>query len=260
MNGSAPAALPAALNYLASGCSVIPIVPGTKRPAVAWSEFQGRRPTRAEVRGWWAERPPAGVAIICGRVSSVAVLDGDPRNGGHESLAGRPLPPTPTVSTGGGGWHYYFAVGSTPIPKGKLLPGVDLQAEGSYVVAPPSLHPNGTRYAWAPGRAWGEVPLAALPFWVRALVRERAQAQAARPSAEPYAGPSEGGDWSIETVLSRLAGVRKWRRGWLAICPAHLDHDPSLSVALGDDGRLLFYCFAGCTYGAVRDALERVPA
>ena len=33
---------------------------------------------------------------------------------------------------------------------------------------------------------------------------------------------------------------------WLARCPAHDDKHPSLSVAEGDDGRVLVKCWSGC--------------
>src|SRR4051812_22288676 len=36
-------------------------------------------------------------------------------------------------------------------------------------------------------------------------------------------------------------------RGWMAHCPAHKDRTPSLSIAEGDDGRVLVNCFAGCS-------------
>jgi len=37
--------------------------------------------------------------------------------------------------------------------------------------------------------------------------------------------------------------------GWLCVCPVplHDDHRPSLSVGLGDDGRVLLHCHSGCT-------------
>ena len=42
---------------------------------------------------------------------------------------------------------------------------------------------------------------------------------------------------------------------FVAKCPAHEDASPSLSVA-ERDGKLLFNCFTGCTYDAVRESLE----
>ena len=33
---------------------------------------------------------------------------------------------------------------------------------------------------------------------------------------------------------------------WSSRCPAHDDHSPSLSVGIGNDGRTLAHCFAGC--------------
>jgi putative DNA primase/helicase len=44
--------------------------------------------------------------------------------------------------------------------------------------------------------------------------------------------------------------------GWSARCPAHDDHNPSLSVSESDDGRVLIYCHAGCSAKAVCVALD----
>jgi hypothetical protein len=53
---------------------------------------------------------------------------------------------------------------------------------------------------------------------------------------------------SIETLLSRLDGVRKTKVDtWLARCPSHGDRSPSLSIRACDDGRILIHCFAGCS-------------
>lgn len=51
---------------------------------------------------------------------------------------------------------------------------------------------------------------------------------------------------SIDLVLSRLERVRPYGKGYTARCPAHNDRTASLSVAAGDDGRILMHCFAGC--------------
>jgi putative DNA primase/helicase len=56
--------------------------------------------------------------------------------------------------------------------------------------------------------------------------------------------------------LAKALGGRRYGRQWQARCPAHDDHDPSLSVCEGDDGRILVHCHAGCEQGAVIDALR----
>jgi len=167
----------AALEYLARGWSVIPVEPRGKRPLVAWLEFQDRQPTAAEVTGWFGRWPEANLGIVTGVVSGLAVLDVDAGHGGAQSLVGLenahgPLPRTITVATGGGGRHLYFShPGGVVHNKVGLAPGIDLRGDGGCVVAPPSLHPSGRRYAWAPGCAPGQERLASLPPWLRQLAR-----------------------------------------------------------------------------------------
>ncbi len=59
----------------------------------------------------------------------------------------------------------------------------------------------------------------------------------------------------IELLLSKLPDVKRNSQGWQARCPAHDDRRPSLSIAKGDDGRVLVRCHAGCTTEAVVSAL-----
>jgi bifunctional DNA primase/polymerase-like protein len=247
------AALTAAGWYLAAGLAPIP-VNREKRPMVEWRDFQTRRPTEDEIREWFTRWPLAGVALVCGAVSRLAVIDVDPRNGaGGEALAVR-LPGTVTVLSGGGGRHLYFALrpGERVSKVGSLMAGVDLQAEGACVTAPPSLHRNGRRYRFAPGLGLGEVPLAPLPAVVRGLVSRRNLERSAplrRQTREAASG------LTAEAVLGRLHRVRRIAAGWSACCPAHEDHKPSLSVGEGDGGRVLLYCHRGCSFGSILHAL-----
>lgn len=55
-------------------------------------------------------------------------------------------------------------------------------------------------------------------------------------------------------LLQRLAGVRQSGRGFLALCPAHEDRNPSLSITPAHD-RLLLYCFAGCSVESITAAI-----
>ncbi|MCO5107132.1 MAG: hypothetical protein M9907_08625 [Burkholderiaceae bacterium] len=61
---------------------------------------------------------------------------------------------------------------------------------------------------------------------------------------------------SVEALVPHLKRVRRVGRNRLvACCPAHPDRGPSLSVAEGDDGRILIHCFAGCAPLAVLEAV-----
>lgn len=63
----------------------------------------------------------------------------------------------------------------------------------------------------------------------------------------------------IQDVLAalRAKGKRVVRsgNGYTAQCPAHDDRDPSLSIDVGDDGRALLHCHAGCASADVVRAL-----
>ena len=51
---------------------------------------------------------------------------------------------------------------------------------------------------------------------------------------------------SLSDFLASLKGVKQAHGGqYMALCPAHNDRNPSLSVIL-NDSRILLKCFAGC--------------
>jgi hypothetical protein len=52
----------------------------------------------------------------------------------------------------------------------------------------------------------------------------------------------------IDQLLDKLEKVRRaGPNKWLACCPAHADKNPSLSIRLADDDRILIHCFSGCS-------------
>src|SRR5262245_44730707 len=60
----------------------------------------------------------------------------------------------------------------------------------------------------------------------------------------------------IDLVLQRLKGIKKTANGWDAVCPVHDDHDPSLGVAVTEDGTVLLKCRSqGCSAEAVCKAI-----
>lgn len=55
-------------------------------------------------------------------------------------------------------------------------------------------------------------------------------------------------DDPISSILAALPGIKQVGDGqWSARCPAHDDRHASLSVSVGDDGRVLLHCHAGCS-------------
>ena len=141
---------------------------------------------------WWRQSPHANIAVACGPVSGIVVLDVDSEEGLHLLRdKGLVLPDTRCAKTGRG-YHFYsqdpgvktknFANGETAFP----LPHVDFRGFGGYVVIPPSVHESGRRYEWS-----NEAPIAPLPSWLRELVTEPDQRQAAPacPSIPPANDP-----------------------------------------------------------------------
>ena len=53
------------------------------------------------------------------------------------------------VRTGSGSTHLYFECGSPTPSRANILPGIDVKADGGYVVAPPSLDVSGVPYRFA---------------------------------------------------------------------------------------------------------------
>lgn len=60
-----------------------------------------------------------------------------------------------------------------------------------------------------------------------------------------------------EEIAGALGGVKRGEN-WLCFCPVHDDATRSLSVKDGKRGKLLIYCFAGCSFLALRESLERL--
>ena len=174
--------------YVKRGWPVFPLKPKNKIPLTNHG-FKDATLDTALIKEWWAKWPDAGIGIVTGALSGLAVIDVDPRNGGEDSLRELEkfhgiLSDTPQVVTGGGGFHYYFR-----IPPGKELRckhnalgrGVDLKADGGYVCAPPSLHPSGKKYEWEVSCGL-ETTLADLPGWVAALLSDAPIKNTAMPS------------------------------------------------------------------------------
>lgn len=61
----------------------------------------------------------------------------------------------------------------------------------------------------------------------------------------------------VERIARTLGGACKKGGGWDCRCPCHDDRKASLSLSIGDGGRLLWNCHAGCSQDVVHDGLRK---
>ena len=146
-----------ALNYVNQGFSIFPLRSKSKVPAISGG-FLASTTNTDIIDAWWSERPKSNIAIATGdRSGGIVVIDIDVDEikgiDGRESIREwekkySKLPATATAITGRGGIHLYYKSSLQLPSKINLLDGVDIRANGGYVVAPGSIHENGREYIW----------------------------------------------------------------------------------------------------------------
>ncbi|WP_057795258.1 bifunctional DNA primase/polymerase [Roseovarius atlanticus] len=153
--------LECALAHAAAGIKIIPVRTKTeispsgnirkaKSPFI--TDWPARATTDAEtIRAWFDKFPDAAPAIVTGEENGFDVLDIDVKKDcdGFEELRKLRIPNgalSPVlVDTPSGGTHYYFKHHSgLRNSEGELAPGIDVRADGGYVLAPGAVVEMGT--------------------------------------------------------------------------------------------------------------------
>ena len=205
----------AAEAYSRAGLRVFPVQPKAKIPVSAW---RGVAP--GGDLGGWAANGRRNIGLACGHEARVVVLDVDGEEGArslaaleHEHEA---LPPTRVQRTGGGGRHYLFrcpeelSLEQIKNTANVIGAGLDVRAEGGYIVLAPSEHESGARYAWE-----NDLELAPLPVWLhRRMTRTRPPKEGTKASVPtgPQASMSESraAKWAAKALAEeadRLSAI-----------------------------------------------------
>ena len=100
-----------------------------------------------QITKWWDMWPDSNVGIATGNGLTVLDVESYGETELERLIDGQEWPRVSTVYTGGGGLHFYFAGNGRNSVK-QLGHGIDVRGAGGFVVAPPSLHASGVRYAW----------------------------------------------------------------------------------------------------------------
>lgn len=148
-----PSVRDAAVSYFYDGLSVIPLT--GKEAKIKWTIYQEEIAIPQTIHHWHKTGLLKNVGIVCGQVSKNLVvmdLDGQSSIEAFESKFPHLLD-TFTVLTGSGkGKHLYYRVECLPPTTRLVYPNhqaIELRANGCYVVAPPSIHPE-THAAYRP--------------------------------------------------------------------------------------------------------------
>lgn len=193
-----------ALEYASTGFRVLPVhgvVDGhCTCPRGASCAARGKHPrlgawtqhaTTEEhvVRQWWAQWPTTNVGLAMGGEERLVALDIDGEKGraslAELEAAHGPLPLTLTSVSGRaeGGEHRLFRVPDhlaiEVLNRVGFMPGLDTRGEGAQIVAPPSVHASGRRYAWK-----HVVPIAELPRWLHDRVAQGAPRRLPSPRVQ----------------------------------------------------------------------------
>lgn len=218
----------AARDYLGRGWPIIPLF--GKLPAIpAWKEYQSRIPTAREVERWFADRkrPTSGIGVVTGKLSGLVVVDCDSQEDAaywEQHYQKSPL----VVLTGGHGVHFYYAMPDGVEVRnraGVLGRKIDIRGEGGYATVPPSLHPNGRHYFWAPDVA--SLPLPG--FDVTWLIDK---SQPARPTSREVSAKVRNAVAYIRRIHAK-AGERGHNATFRAACKlrdAGLSEDEAMRV------------------------------
>jgi hypothetical protein len=188
--------LKAAQSYLAFGFSVIPLGLDKRPMLKSWRSFQKRMALPDQVDSWFEQWPDSGVGIVTGFLSRLVVVDLDSQkaiNYVRDKIKHKP----PTVKTGKG-YHLYYRY---PVEKDirnsvNQELGLDIRGDGGYVVAPPSIHPSGVRYAWSQRHIWNTQ----MPVLPEFLIEERRKEYQGNETDQPH--------WAVEELQGITEGGR----------------------------------------------------
>lgn len=202
-----------------AGLRVVPIAPGKKVPMLtAWQT--AATDDHDTIDAWWSGLYRGhGVGIRTGWIGDdrcLVVVDIDTIDHGADGAVALeqlerehgPLPPTVEAITGSGGRHLFFlADHEIRNSAGQIGDGIDIRGEGGFVVAAPTLHPNGRRYEWVTSPT--EATMAALPHWLADLAR-RPTIDAAPRVAVDHTGDRPGDIFARSVTWAELLQGDGW--------------------------------------------------
>lgn len=247
---------------------MLPLVPRQKRPLTETGLLEASVDT-ATITEWWTRWPSANIGLRTGVQFDVLDIDGEVGTSSLSAKMGPEKAHSGPISRTGKGEHWLFLPTGTANQAG-LLDKVDWRGTNGYIVAPPSIHPDGHSYAWHPEQG-PDAALTSPPDWLRPMLTQWVEKDkfVERPISvlrtQPYSkhSPQRLLTFDAERLanlkedivaMAEQLGYEPRRHGgnrYVIRCPFHpADDTPSLVLYTHNNS---FYCF-GC--GAWGDALN----
>lgn len=214
-----------ALYYADIGFAVFPLKVRSKYPATEHG-FKDASKDKTIIEKWWNKNPDYNIGIATGQVSDRLIvidldIDNDKGINGYESLKdwerdNGSLPETWTSITGRGGYHllYRCSIGGYQCKTG-LYDGVDIRADGGYIVAPPSIHPDtGRVYEWEVGPE-DEVDMMPVNSLVAEFLAGPIPKETDKPGLQVQEEILEGG--RVDSLIRLIGSLRSKNLGCSAI-------------------------------------------
>jgi hypothetical protein len=189
----------AAVRYVTElGWFVFPIRPREKQPLTEHG-LNDSSNDPAQVALWWNQHQNANIGIDCGK-SGIAVVDLDGEEGINQwnaivetGVLGSFM--TLCQYTGNNGAHLIFSQTEPPVKNsvGKIAPRIDTRGVGGYILAAPSIHPNGNSYEWS---EYTDFSIAPFPQHLLSLLNQA-------PTMPNIPLPPPNKDANVDRILTR---------------------------------------------------------
>lgn len=184
-----------ALQLASDGFVIFPANGRTSKPHITgWQKAATDDPD--QIAKWWDEWPNAVPALPTGSRNGVAVLDVDMKKGkdGIADLKALGLDPdhltSSVITTPSGGRHYYFEhEEGLRSNAGQIAPGLDIRAEGGFVIAPGSRSRRGVYKSEGIHLSRDLIANVGLPKWrdeLRPHRRERGTESPGEKTGRPF--------------------------------------------------------------------------
>jgi hypothetical protein len=207
-----------AIDYAKRGWPVFPCNPVNKAPLIG-KGFKGASRDPEQIRIWWIRYPNAMIGVPMGEESGVIAIDPDaPKEEGDPDgrrnwallIAQHGSFFTHSHLTPGGGKHVLFRYDpERPLTNsaGALADmGIDVRANGGYIIVPPSIRADGKRYEYED--SLGIFDFAPIPEWIYQLIEQQPKP---KPSISERATEQmrarrtvNGSDRPTETFFTRV--------------------------------------------------------